>query len=107
MNGHIYIYLSFFMENCYPQLSLYPFLSGPLLDCLLSQCVRLPYFFSYKTEGFFPSQNNMKNLDPSDKTDLDLWDCLFRKDKTQITAKFYGTDLVCSHSIAGKTPGYS
>ena len=37
----------------------------------------LPYFFSYKTE-FFPSKNNSKNLDPSYKMDLDLWDCLGR-----------------------------
>ena len=26
----------------------------------------------------FPSQNNPKDLDPSFKTDLDLWDCLGR-----------------------------
>ena len=37
----------------------------------------LPYFFGYKTE-FFPFQNNPKDLDPSCKTDLDLWDCLGR-----------------------------
>ena len=37
----------------------------------------LPYFFGYKTE-FFSFQNNPKNLDPSYKTDLDLWDCLGR-----------------------------
>ena len=36
----------------------------------------LPYFFSYKTE--FSIQNNPKNLDPSYKTDLDLWDGLGR-----------------------------
>ena len=35
----------------------------------------LPYFFGYKTE-FFPFQNNPKNLDPSYKTYLNLWDCL-------------------------------
>ena len=29
-------------------------------------------------QGFFPFQNNPKNLDPSCKTDLDLWDCLER-----------------------------
>ena len=28
--------------------------------------------------SFFPSQNNPKNLDPSYKMDLDLWDCLGR-----------------------------
>ena len=37
----------------------------------------LPYFFGYKT-GFFPFQNNLKDLDPSYKMDLDLWDCLER-----------------------------
>ena len=35
----------------------------------------LPYFFDYKTE-FYSFLNSSKNLDPSDKTDLDLWDCL-------------------------------
>ena len=38
---------------------------------------QVPYFFGYKT-GFFSFQNNPKNLDPSLKTDLDLWDCLGR-----------------------------
>ena len=38
---------------------------------------KLPYFFGYKTE-FFSFQNNPKDLDPSCKTDLDLWDCLGR-----------------------------
>ena len=37
----------------------------------------IPYFFGYKTE-LFSSQNNHKNLDPSYKMDLDLWDCLGR-----------------------------
>ena len=37
----------------------------------------LPYLFGYKTE-FFPSKNNPKDLDPSCKTDLDLWDSLGR-----------------------------
>ena len=35
------------------------------------------YFLGYKTE-FFSFQNNPKDLDPSCKTDLDLWDCLGR-----------------------------
>ena len=39
--------------------------------------VTLPYFFGYKTE-FFSFQNNPKDLDPSCKMDLDLWDCLGR-----------------------------
>ena len=34
----------------------------------------IPYFFGYKTDFFF-LQNNPKDLDPSYKTDLDLWDC--------------------------------
>ena len=37
----------------------------------------LPYFFGYKT-GFFSFQNNPKVLDPSSKTDLELWHCLGR-----------------------------
>ena len=37
----------------------------------------LPYFFGYKTE-FFSFQNNSKDLDPSYKMDLDLWDRLGR-----------------------------
>ena len=37
----------------------------------------LPYFFGYKTE-VFSFQNNPKDLDPSCKMDLDLWDCLGR-----------------------------
>ena len=40
-----------------------------------SNRVTIPYFFAYKTV-FFSFQNNPKNLDPSYKTDLDLWDCL-------------------------------
>ena len=39
--------------------------------------IDLPYFFAYKTV-FFSFQNNPKNLDPSYKMDLDLWDCLGR-----------------------------
>ena len=37
----------------------------------------IPYFFGYKTD-FFSFQNIPKNLDPSYKMDLDLWDCLGR-----------------------------
>ena len=45
-----------------------------------TECVTifLSYFFGYKMEFFFSFQNNPKNLDPSYKTDLDLWDCLGR-----------------------------
>ena len=39
--------------------------------------VDLPYFFGYRTE-FFSFQNNPKDLDPSCKMDLDLWDYLGR-----------------------------
>ena len=37
--------------------------------------LRVPYFFSYKTE-IFSFQSNPKDLDPSCKMDLGLWDCL-------------------------------
>ena len=37
----------------------------------------LHYFFGYKTKCF-SFQHNLNNLDPSYKTDLDLWDCLGR-----------------------------
>ena len=40
-------------------------------------CDEVPYLFSYKME-FFSFQNNPKDLDPSCKMDLDLWDCLGR-----------------------------
>ena len=39
--------------------------------------MKLPYFFGYKTVFFF-FQNNLKDLDPSCKMDLDLLDCLGR-----------------------------
>ena len=51
----------------------------------------LLYFFGYKTE-FFPSKTIPKDVEPSCKTDLDLWDCL--KGKIGIIAKFHRTDLV-------------
>ena len=35
----------------------------------------LPYFFGCKTQ-FYSFLNSPKNLDPSYKMDLDLWDCL-------------------------------
>ena len=43
---------------------------------LFSFCL-IPYFFVYKTV-LVSFQNNPKNLDPSYKMDLDLWDCLGR-----------------------------
>ena len=64
--------------------------------------------------SFFSFLNNSKNLDPSYKTDLNLWDCgsrslgIFRNGETRIIAKFHRTDCVtCSHSREGKTPSYS
>ena len=54
--------------------------------------VNIPYFFGYKTK-FFSFQNNPKDLDPSYKTDLDLWDCL-GTGKIGIIARFHRTDLV-------------
>ena len=41
--------------------------------------VKILYFFGYKMGVFF-FQNNLKNLDPSYKADLDLWECVM-KDK--------------------------
>ena len=66
--------------------------------------VHIPYFFSYKM-AFFSFQNNLKNLNLSDKTGLGLWDCLGR---VKLIAKFQKwTDLVtCSHSREGKPPSY-
>ena len=37
----------------------------------------LPYFL-VNIDGVLSFQNNPKNLDPSYKMDLDLWDCLGR-----------------------------
>ena len=47
------------------------------VSILIGICDRLPYFFDYKTE-IFSFQNSPKDLDPSYKMDLDLWDCLGR-----------------------------
>ena len=41
--------------------------------------VELQYFLDYKID-VFPFQNNPKNQDLSEKTDIDLWDC-FGRDK--------------------------
>ena len=55
----------------------------------------------------FSLQNNLKDLDQSYKTDLDLWDCLGRI-KRGIVAKLRRTDFViCSHSREKKTLSYS
>ena len=68
----------------------------------------------------FSFQSNPKNLDPSSKMDLDLWDCL-RRVKLVSIAKFHRTGLVicrtglvicrtglviCSHSNEGKNLSY-
>ena len=41
------------------------------------ELIGVPYFFGYKTE-IFSFKINPKDLDPSCKMDLDLWDCLER-----------------------------
>ena len=43
-------------------------------ECLM----HIPYFFGDKTDFLFSFQNTPKNLDPSYKVDLDLWDSLGR-----------------------------
>ena len=62
------------------------------LSPVSTSALGLPYFFDYKT-GVFSFQNNPKDLDPSCKMDLDLWDCL-GMGKIGIIAKFHRTDLV-------------
>ena len=59
--------------------SIYAFSKGMeiLIIFWFSTNIQLPYFFGYKTE-YFSFQNNPKDLDPSCKMDLDLWDCLGR-----------------------------
>ena len=53
-------------------------ISGQTFHYLLFAVLfHIPYFFGYKNE-FFSFQNNPKDLDPSCKMDLDLWDCLGR-----------------------------
>ena len=48
----------------------------------------LPYFFNYKTE-LFSFQNNPKDLNPSYKMDLDLYDC-FGRVKLIVQQNFIG-----------------
>ena len=50
-------------------------MSALFAETCISFCI--PYFFGYQTEFFF-FQNNLKDLDPSCKMDLDLLDCLGR-----------------------------
>ena len=46
------------------------------MELCVSPVENVPYFFSYKT--VFSFQNSPKNLDPSNMTELDLWDSLGR-----------------------------
>ena len=57
-------------------------------DTKIAIYIYLRYFFGYKTE-FFSFQNNPKDLDPSCKMDLDLWDCLGRV-KLELLQNFIG-----------------
>ena len=49
-------------------------LNGILFLTFGKTSLLISYLFCYKT--VFSFQNNAKNLDPSFKMDLDLWDCL-------------------------------
>ena len=56
--------------------------TGRMIKCESGDCSEL-IFLIYRISSvirpiFFPFQNNPKNLDPSYKMDLDLWDCLGR-----------------------------
>ena len=56
---------------------------------------QLPYLFGYKTMNFL-FQNNPKNLDLSNKTDLDVWDC-FGIEINHSVAELHKTSLrICS-----------
>ena len=58
-----------------------------------------------RLKEFFSSKTIKKNLDPSYKRDLDLWDCL---GMVKLISKFHRTDsVISSHSREGKTPSYS
>ena len=48
--------------------------SSSIISFFYNSNTLLLYFLGYKTD-FFSFQNNPKDLDPSYKTDLDLWDC--------------------------------
>ena len=75
-------------------------------DCLIFRSEgSLCYHIS---SAVFSFQNTPKDLDPSYKMELDLWDCLRINGKIRIIAKFHGTDLVIhSHFREGKTLSYS
>ena len=63
--------------------------------------VKILYFFGYKMECFY-FQNNLKNLDPSYKTDLDLWDCV-KKGKLVLKQTFTGLIQLFLVILEGKT----
>ena len=50
----------------------------------------------------FSFQNNSRNLDPTYKMDLDLWDCLGR-----VRLVLRNDILISRHSKEAKTPSYS
>ena len=63
----------------YPCIMLFFPMRIPFAEAVLMRGNReIPYFFIYKTE-FFSFQNTPKDLDPSCKMDLDLWNCLGRQ----------------------------
>ena len=63
------------------------------------------YFLGYRME-FFSFLNTLKNLDPSYKMDLVLWDCYGRV-KFVYSKISYNYLVICSHSKEGTTPSYS
>ena len=62
----------------------------------------VPYFSGYKTE-FFSFQNTPKDLDPSCKMDLDLWDCL-RRVKLVLSQNFIGLIKLFEVILEGQKP---
>ena len=82
-----------------PQKRKYPlFISGIFTHIIhIQQMDQITYNKIYPISSIirqsFSFQNNPKDLDPSCKMDLDLWDCLVRV-KIGIVAKFHRTDLV-------------
>ena len=61
-----------------------------------SLCITYQNLLGYRME-FVSFQSNPKNLDPSYKMDLDLWDCLGR---VKLITKFHWTDIhvvTCNH----------
>ena len=60
------------------------------LHCLIKEFT--VYISCFQT-GFFPNQNNRKDVDPSCETDLDPWNCLRKKKpilKLHYTRLVYG-----------------